>query len=36
MRRLAYIDALRGYAILGVIAVHASQYFPNLNLAVVQ
>jgi hypothetical protein len=24
MRRLAYIEALRGYAILGVIAVHAS------------
>jgi hypothetical protein len=22
MRRLAYIEALRGYAILGVIAVH--------------
>src|ERR1700674_2488257 len=31
MRRLAYIDALRGYAILGVIAVHASQYLPNMN-----
>jgi peptidoglycan/LPS O-acetylase OafA/YrhL len=29
--RLAYIDALRGYAILGVIAVHASQAFPNLD-----
>jgi exopolysaccharide production protein ExoZ len=36
MRRLAYIDALRGYAILGVIAVHASQYFPNLNWTVQQ
>jgi peptidoglycan/LPS O-acetylase OafA/YrhL len=36
MRRLAYIDALRGYAILGVIAVHASQYFPNLNWTVEQ
>ena len=27
--RYAYIDALRGYAILGVIAVHASQFFPD-------
>ena len=29
-RRYAYIDALRGYAILMVIAVHTSQAFPNL------
>lgn len=29
--RLAYIDALRGYAILGVIGVHSSQLFPNLE-----
>jgi exopolysaccharide production protein ExoZ len=29
--RFAYIDALRGYAILGVIGVHASQLFPNLE-----
>lgn len=29
-RRFAYIDALRGYAILMVIAVHSSQYFPDL------
>jgi peptidoglycan/LPS O-acetylase OafA/YrhL len=36
MRRLAYVDALRGYAILGVIAVHASQYLPNLNWTVEQ
>jgi peptidoglycan/LPS O-acetylase OafA/YrhL len=27
--RYAYIDALRGYAILGVIAVHASAFFPD-------
>lgn len=31
MKRLAYIDALRGYAILGVIAVHASQFVPGLE-----
>jgi exopolysaccharide production protein ExoZ len=31
MKRLAYIDALRGYAILMVIAVHSSQYFKNLS-----
>jgi peptidoglycan/LPS O-acetylase OafA/YrhL len=36
MRRLAYLDALRGYAILGVIAVHASQFFPNLNWTIQQ
>jgi peptidoglycan/LPS O-acetylase OafA/YrhL len=30
VRRLSYIDALRGYAILMVIAVHASQTFPDL------
>jgi exopolysaccharide production protein ExoZ len=29
-RHLDYIDALRGYAILMVIAVHVSQAFPNL------
>jgi peptidoglycan/LPS O-acetylase OafA/YrhL len=29
--RFAYIDALRGYAILGVIGVHASQLFPSLE-----
>jgi exopolysaccharide production protein ExoZ len=31
IRRYAYIDALRGYAILLVIAVHASQYFSDLS-----
>jgi exopolysaccharide production protein ExoZ len=31
MKRLAYVDALRGYAILMVIAVHSSQYFTNLS-----
>ena len=30
MKRFAYIDALRGYAILMVIAVHASQYVEGL------
>jgi peptidoglycan/LPS O-acetylase OafA/YrhL len=30
IRRYAYIDALRGYAILLVIAVHSSQYFDDL------
>ncbi len=30
--RLSFIDALRGYAILGVIAVHSSQLFPGLEL----
>ena len=30
MRRFSYIDALRGYAILMVIAVHTSQVFPDL------
>ena len=29
-RRYAYIDALRGYAILMVIAIHTSQAFPDL------
>jgi peptidoglycan/LPS O-acetylase OafA/YrhL len=29
--RLSFIDALRGYAILGVIVVHASQLFPALE-----
>ena len=29
-RRYAYIDTLRGYAILMVIAVHTSQAFSNL------
>jgi peptidoglycan/LPS O-acetylase OafA/YrhL len=29
--RFDYIDALRGYAILGVIAVHTSQLFANLQ-----
>lgn len=28
-KHYAYIDALRGYAILGVIAAHTSQYFPG-------
>jgi peptidoglycan/LPS O-acetylase OafA/YrhL len=32
-RRYAYIDALRGYAILMVIAVHTSQAFPGLPKA---
>ena len=32
MKRFAYIDALRGYAILMVIAVHSSQYFRDLPL----
>ena len=27
VRRFDYLDALRGYAILSVIVVHASQYF---------
>jgi peptidoglycan/LPS O-acetylase OafA/YrhL len=31
MERHAYIDALRGYAILGVVVVHASQQFPGLD-----
>ena len=30
IKRYAYIDALRGYAILMVIAVHSSQYFSDL------
>jgi exopolysaccharide production protein ExoZ len=30
VKRFAYIDALRGYAILMVIAVHSSQYFADL------
>ena len=29
--RYAYIDALRGYAVLGVISVHTSQNVPNLQ-----
>src|SRR5579864_3482713 len=33
-KRYAYIDAIRGYAILLVIAVHSSQYFDNLPDAV--
>ncbi len=33
-KRYAYIDALRGYAILLVIAVHSSQYFNDLPYAV--
>lgn len=33
-RRFAYIDALRGYAILLVIAIHSSQYFDHLPNAV--
>jgi exopolysaccharide production protein ExoZ len=32
-RHLDYIDALRGYAILGVIAVHASNAVPDLGWA---
>lgn len=31
MQRYAYIDALRGYAILGVIMVHAAQMVPGLE-----
>lgn len=31
MQRHAYVDALRGYAILGVVMVHASQQFPALE-----
>jgi peptidoglycan/LPS O-acetylase OafA/YrhL len=34
-KHAAYIDALRGYAILMVIAVHTSQYFDNLSYGVV-
>src|SRR5258708_32803586 len=30
IRHFAYIDALRGYAILMVIAVHTSEAFPDL------
>jgi peptidoglycan/LPS O-acetylase OafA/YrhL len=30
-RHYAYIDALRGWAILGVIVFHVSQYFPGLE-----
>jgi exopolysaccharide production protein ExoZ len=33
-KRYAYIDAIRGYAILLVIAVHSSQYFDDLSVAV--
>jgi peptidoglycan/LPS O-acetylase OafA/YrhL len=33
-KRYAYIDAIRGYAILLVIAVHSSQYFDDLPVAV--
>ena len=32
--RYAYIDAMRGYAILLVIAVHSSQYVGDLSYAV--
>jgi peptidoglycan/LPS O-acetylase OafA/YrhL len=32
-KHLDYIDALRGYAILGVIAVHASLAVPDLHWA---
>jgi exopolysaccharide production protein ExoZ len=31
IQRHAYVDALRGYAILGVVMVHASQQFPSLE-----
>jgi peptidoglycan/LPS O-acetylase OafA/YrhL len=31
VRRLTYIDAMRGYAILGVIVVHVGQYVPGLE-----
>ncbi|WP_194967239.1 acyltransferase family protein [Escherichia coli] len=31
MKKYDYIDVLRALAILGVIAVHASQNIPNLN-----
>ncbi|MEO6015164.1 MAG: acyltransferase [Devosia sp.] len=33
-RHLDYLDALRGYAILGVIALHLSQHYPELPLPV--
>jgi exopolysaccharide production protein ExoZ len=31
IKRLSYIDALRGYAILGVIVVHVGEYVPSLE-----
>jgi peptidoglycan/LPS O-acetylase OafA/YrhL len=31
IERLGYIDALRGYAIVGVIVVHVAQYVPGLE-----
>jgi exopolysaccharide production protein ExoZ len=31
IERLGYIDALRGYAIVGVIVVHVAQYVPDLE-----
>ncbi len=31
IRRFSFIDALRGYAILGVIVVHVAQYVPKLE-----
>jgi peptidoglycan/LPS O-acetylase OafA/YrhL len=33
-RHYAYIDALRGWAILGVIVIHVAQYFPGLEYPV--
>jgi peptidoglycan/LPS O-acetylase OafA/YrhL len=36
MRKFAYIDALRGYAILMVLAVHTSQFYSQLPYAAVK
>jgi peptidoglycan/LPS O-acetylase OafA/YrhL len=34
LKHFDYVDALRGYAILLVITVHSSQYFPALSYPV--